>query len=133
MGQNADTLKKGWDAFGNGDLDGASEFWADDIRWDGTNDDRLTLGGRIEGKDAIKEKLASLGDTWENFQATPDEFHESDDTVIVLGHNEATAKETGKDMKVPFVQVWRFQDGKATEVLALTDTFEAAKTLGLTG
>jgi ketosteroid isomerase-like protein len=130
MGENADILKKGWQAFNEGDLDGASEFWADDIRWDGTNDDRLPLGGRIEGKDAIKEKLGGLGDFWEDFSATPDEFHDSDDTVIVLGHNEAKGKETGKDVRVPFVQVWRFKEGKATEVLALTDTFETAKALG---
>jgi uncharacterized protein len=133
MGQNADTLKKGWEAFGNGDLDGASEFWADDIRWDGTNDDRLPLGGRIEGKDKIKEKLAGLGEIYDEFSATPDEFHDSDDTVIVLGHNDAKAKESGTQVKVPFVQVWRFSDGKATEVLALTDTFEVAKALGHSG
>jgi ketosteroid isomerase-like protein len=133
MGENADKLKQGWEAFGQGDLDGASEFWADDITWDGTNDDRLPLGGRIEGRDAVKEKLASLGDIYESFNAKPDEFHDSDDTVIVLGHNEAKAKETGTSVKVPFVQVWRFQDGKASEVLALTDTFEVAKALGHAG
>ena len=130
MGENADILKKGWEAFGQGDLDGASEFWADDIRWDGTNDDRLTLGGRIEGKDAVKEKLASLGEAWEEFSATPDEFHDSDDTVIVLGHSEGKAKEGGTEVKLPFVQVWRFRDGKATEVLALNDSWEIAKALG---
>jgi ketosteroid isomerase-like protein len=133
MGENAETLKKGWQAFGEGDLDGASEFWADDIRWDGTNDDRLPLGGRIEGKDKIKEKLAGLGEIYDEFTATPDEFHDSDDTVIVLGHNEGKAKDSGKEVRVPFVQVWRFSDGKATEVLALTDTFEVAKALGHTG
>ncbi len=133
MGENADKLKQGWQAFGQGDLDGASEFWADDIRWEGTNDDRLPLGGTIEGKDALKEKLASLGDIYESFSATPDEFHDSDDSVIVLGHNEGTAKETGSEVKVPFVQVWRFRDGKASEVLALTDTFEVAKALGHAG
>ncbi len=130
MGENADKLKQGWQAFGQGDLDGASEFWADDIRWDGTNDERLTLGGRIEGKDALKAKLATHGDAWDEISAMPDEFHDSDDTVIVLGHNEARAKETGTQVKVPFVQVWRFKDGKATEVLALTDTYETAKALG---
>jgi uncharacterized protein len=133
MGENADKLKQGWQAFSEGDLDGASEFWADDIRWDGTNDDRLTLGGRIEGRDAVKEKLAAIGEHWESFRPTPDEFHDSDDTVIVLGHNEAKAKESGKEVRVPFVQVWRFKEGKATEVLALTDTFETAKALGLAG
>jgi ketosteroid isomerase-like protein len=130
MGQNGETLKRGWQAFGQGDLNGASEFWADDIRWDGTNDDRLLLGGRIEGKDEVRKRLERIGDQWENFSAVPDEFHESDDTVIVLGHGEGKAKETGKDVKWPFVQVWRFREGKAVEVLALADTFEIAKALG---
>ena len=130
MGENADKLKQGWQAFGEGDLDGASENWSDDIRWEGTNDERMPLGGRIEGKDSLKEALAGLGEIFESFSATPDEFHDSDDTVIVLGHSEAKAKETGKEIRWPFVQVWRFKDGKATEVLALADTFEVAKALG---
>jgi hypothetical protein len=131
MGENADNLKRGFEAFGKGDLDGASETWADDIRWDGTNDERMPLGGRIEGKDALKQALAGLGETWERFSAVPDEFHDSDDAVVVLGHGEGKAKETGKEVKWPFVQVWRFKEGRATEVLALADTFEVAKALGL--
>jgi hypothetical protein len=50
--------------------------------------------------------------------------------VIVLGHTEAKAKDGGKEVRVPFVQAWRFKEGNATEVLALTDTFEVAKALG---
>jgi ketosteroid isomerase-like protein len=131
MGENADALKRGFEAFGNGDLDAASETWADDIRWEGTNDERMPLGGRIEGRDALKQALAGLGETWESFAAVPDEFHDSDGAVIVLGHGQGKAKETGREIKWPFVQVWRFSDGKATEVLALADTFEVAKVLGL--
>ena len=131
MGENADLIKQGFEAFANGDLDGASEFWADGIRWEGTNDERLPLGGRIEGKDKVKEALAAIGESWEDFSAIPDEFHDSDDTVIVLGHGHGKGKETGKEIDWPFVHVWRFDDGQATEVLALADTFETAKALGL--
>ena len=131
MGENADRLKQGFEAFASGDLDGASEFWADDIRWDGTNDDRLPLGGRLEGKDTVKEALAGIGEHWDDFSAVPDEFHDSDGTVIVLGHGHAKGKESGREIDWPFVHVWRFNDeGKAREVLALADTFEFAKALG---
>jgi hypothetical protein len=130
MGENADNLKRAYEAFANGDLDGATEVWSDGITWDGTNDDRLPLGGRIEGKDDVKQALAELGSAWERFSATPDEFHDSDGTVIVLGHGEGKAKETGTEARWPFVHVWRFSDGQATEVLALADTYEIAKALG---
>ncbi len=53
------------------------------------------------------------------------------DTVVVLSHVEATAKETDKSVKLPFVHIWRFNsDGQATEVQALTDTAMAADALG---
>ncbi len=61
---------------------------------------------------------------------TPDEFHEDGDTVIVLSHSEAKAKETGKEVKLPWVHTFRFGDGKVTEVQALTDTALAADALG---
>ena len=107
------------------------ETWHEDFRWEGSNDERLLLGGRLEGRDAAAEALAKVGEAWEDFSAVPDEFHESDDTVIVLGHAEGKAKETGKSVKYPFVHVWRLREGKATEVLALSDTFEVAKALGI--
>jgi hypothetical protein len=129
MGENADRLKQAYEAFADGDLDGATELWSDGLTWDGTNDDKLPLGGRIEGKDSVKQALAGLGEQWESFSAVPDEFHDSDGTVIVLGHGQGKAKKTGTELKWPFVHVWRFSDGEATEVLALADTYEIAKAL----
>jgi ketosteroid isomerase-like protein len=78
-----------------------------------------------------RRRWRASAETWENFSAVPDEFHDSDDAVIVLGHGEGKAKETGTEARWPFVQVWRFKEGKATEVLALSDTFEIAKAVGL--
>lgn len=108
------------------------EIWQDDFRWEGTNDERLPVGGRHEGKDAAAQALARIGESWEDFSAVPDEYHESGDTVVVLGHAEGKAKETGESVKYPFVQVWRMRDGKAAEVLSLSDTFEVAKAMGHT-
>ncbi len=131
MGENAEVIKRGYEAFADGDLEAVKENWADDFRWEGTNDEKLPLGGRLEGRDNVVEKLAGLGEQFESFSATPDEFHDSDETVIVLGHAEGKAKKTGKELKWPFVHVWRMRDGKATEVLALADTFELAKALDI--
>ena len=131
MGADADTLKSAYEAFGRGDIEATMEAWHDDIRWEGTNDDRLPGGGRHEGKDAVVQALAAIQEAWRDFSVTPDEYHESGDTVIVLGHAEGTAASTGNSAKWPFVHVWRMQDGKAREALILADTYELAKTLGL--
>jgi uncharacterized protein len=127
---NADTLKQGYEAFGQGDLDGATANFADDVRWENPEAPQVPNNGVTEGKDAVKQLFASLAEYWESFSITPDEFHESGDTVIVLSHAEAKAKETGKEVTLPWVHIWRFRDGKVTEVQALTDTALAADALG---
>src|SRR3712207_3374815 len=127
---NADILKAAFQAFAEDDLDRVMEAWHDDIRWEGTNDDRLPVGGRHQGKEDVMNSLRNIAEHWSAYSATPDELHEDGDTVIVLGHVDATAKKTERQVSYPFVHVWRFEDGKAKEVLALSDTFEVAKALG---
>jgi ketosteroid isomerase-like protein len=128
---NVDTLKQGYEAFGRGDLDGASENFSDDIRWENPEASQVPNSGATTGKEDVKALFASLGDYWSSFALTPDEFIDGGDTVVVLSHVEATAKETGNSVKLPFVHIWRFGgDGKATEVQALTDTAMAAEALG---
>jgi ketosteroid isomerase-like protein len=127
---NTDTLKQGYEAFGRGDLDGAIENFADDIRWENPEAPQFPNNGVTEGKDSVKELFASLSNYWESFNLTPDEFIEQGDTVVVLSHSEAKGKETGKEVKLPWVHIWRFSDGKASEVQALTDTALAADALG---
>ena len=127
---NTDILKDGYAAFGRGDLDGATENFADDIRWENPEAPQVPNSGVTEGRDAVKQLFAELGEYWESFSITPDEFIDDGDTVVVLSHAEAKGKETGKEVKLPFVNVWRFRDGKASEVQALTDTALAADALG---
>lgn len=128
---NTDILKAAFQAFADDDLDRVMEAWHDDIRWEGTNDDRLPVGGRHEGKEDVMDSLRNIAAEWSDYSATPDEFVEDGDTVVVLGHVDATAKKTDNRVSYPFVHVWRFEDGKAKEVLALSDTFEIAKALGI--
>jgi uncharacterized protein len=127
---NTDTLKEGYEAFGRGDLDGATQNFADDIRWENPEAPQIPNNGVTEGKDNVKQLFADLGSYWESFSITPDEFIESGDTVVVLSHAEAKGKDTGTEVKLPWVHIWRFSDGKVTEVQALTDTALAANALG---
>lgn len=127
---NTDSLKQGYEAFGRGDLDGATANFADGIRWENPEASQVPNSGVTEGKDAVKQLFASLGEHWDSFSIVPDEFLESGDTVVVLSHADAKAKETGTEVKLPFVHIWRFDGDKVTEVQALTDTALAAEALG---
>jgi ketosteroid isomerase-like protein len=127
---NSDTLKQGYEAFGRGDLDGATENFADDVRWENPEAPQIPNSGVTQGRDDVKQLFAELGNYWESFTIVPDEFIESGDTVVVLIHSEAKGKDSGKEVKLPWVHIWRFSDGKVVEVQALTDTALAADALG---
>ena len=130
MATNADTIKKGFDSFNSGDIDGLDEVWADDVRWEGSGAQELPGGGVHEGKQAVMQMAGSIPEQWESFQALPDEFVEDGDTVVVLGRLEGSSKQ-GKDVKVPFVHIWRMEGGKGKRVQALTDSLELARALGV--
>jgi ketosteroid isomerase-like protein len=131
MAVDVDALKERYDRFAQGDMEGALDLWSDDFVWEGSDSPDMPGSGRHEGKEAAIEVLQQAVGSWDKFELQMDEFHESGDTVIVLGHAEGTAKQTGTSGKWPFVHVWRMKDGKANEALILADTYELAKTLGL--
>src|SRR5215210_7843604 len=104
MSQNTDVLNRGFEAFNQGDTDTVAEAFADDVRWEGPNAKELPGGGTHEGKDALMQALGEIFDSWESFNAIPDEYIEQGDTVVVLGHTEGRTK-AGNDIKTPFVHV----------------------------
>jgi ketosteroid isomerase-like protein len=130
MADNTQILKDGYQAFAKGDIQAATQSFADDITWEGPNTDRIPGSGTHTGVDQIVQNVWSvIPGTWDDFSVTPDEFIEDNGTVVVLGHNEATAKSTGKKIKVPFVHVWRFEGDKAKRVQTLSDTAVIAEAL----
>ena len=127
MSQNTDALKKGYEAFGNGDLEGAMADWHDDVRWEGSESTRIPGNGVHEGKQAIAGALQETVGSYDSFTVTPDEFLEDGDTVVALGHTEASKGD--KSAKLPFVHIWRFEGGKVKRAQILTDTAVAAEML----
>ena len=82
-----------------------------------------------KGKDKVLEMLGGIAEDWEQFQATPDEFIDAGDTVIVLGHLTGKYKDSGNEIKSPFVHVWRMSDGKGKRVQTLVDTHEVLEAM----
>jgi len=131
VSENTDALQRGYDAFGQRDLETIRSIWSDDIEWQGPDYEPLPQSGRLQGPDAVFEMFGDLFERWEGLSVVPDEFVEDGDTVVALGHLEGRAKESGEQVKVPFAHVWRMSDGKVERVQILEDTAVLAKALGV--
>jgi uncharacterized protein len=128
MSENVDVLKRGYDAFNSGDQETLAGVFADDVRWEGPNDDRVPGAGTFDGKEDALGALGQAVEPFESFSSQPDEFIEQGDTVVVLGHTEAKAK-SGNELKVPFAHVWRLEDGTIKRGQILTDTAAVLRAL----
>ena len=76
MAGNVDTAKQAYEAFSNGDVQAATENWADDIVWDGGGQD-LPGGGEHQGKDAALDVLGKAVGAWDEFVLHIDELLEA--------------------------------------------------------
>jgi uncharacterized protein len=122
MSTNTDALKRGYEAFNRGDVDGVMEIFSDNIEWEGPNAEGVPMSGTYRGKEEVARGFAQIAESWDPFRVSPDEMVEQGDTVVVLSHIEGSARTTGQDVKIPGVEVWRMSDGVAHRAQTLVDT-----------
>jgi ketosteroid isomerase-like protein len=109
---NEDLLRKGFDAFGKGDMDTLRELFADDVVWHFPG--KSQLAGDYRGKEEV---LGFLGKSFELSGGTLRlEIHDvlaNDEHGTVLTH--VTGQREGKSLDDNSVQVFHIRDGKVTE------------------
>ena len=129
MAGHIDVMRQRYDAFNQGDVEGATQDWSDDFVWQGSNSTELPGGGKHTGKDQALQVLQQAVGAWDEFKLSADEFFEDGDTVVVLGHTEVS--KGGNSASTPVVHIWRWQGEKIKRLQILTDTLQAAQLLGV--
>ncbi len=109
---NEDLLRRGYEAFGSGDMATLNELFSDDIVWHVGG--RNPLSGDYEGKDAVFGFFAkTMETTGGSFRLELHDMLANDDHGI--GLLVARGEREGKTLEDRGVQVLHFKDGKATE------------------
>jgi ketosteroid isomerase-like protein len=119
---NVQIVRRSYEAFARGDMDAVLADMDEGIEWQQAQG--LPHGGTYHGISEVKANVfAPLDrDWWSEFSAAPDELLDAGDEVVVLGRYRGTAKETGKQLDVPFVHVWSLRGGKAWRFRQFLDT-----------
>jgi ketosteroid isomerase-like protein len=115
-------VKRSYDAFARGDMDGVLGDMDPDIEWHQAQG--LPHGGYYRGLDEVRRNIFDPLDAewWDGFTAVPDEFLDAGEHVVVLGRYRGTAKQTRRPLDVPFVHVWTLRDEKAVRFRQFLDT-----------
>jgi ketosteroid isomerase-like protein len=129
MAGHISEMRQRYDDFNRGDIEGATQSWADDFVWQGSNSTDLPGGGEHTGKQQALQVLQQAVGAWDEFRLTADEFYEDGDTVVVLGHTDV--KKGGNSAQTPVVHIWRWEGDQIKRLQVLTDTLQAAQLLGV--
>lgn len=129
MAGHIDLMRERYETFNQGNVEEATQEWADDFVWQGSNSTELPGGGEHSGKDEALSVLQEAVEAWDEFKLSADEFFEDGDTVVVLGHTQL--KKGDNSAETPVVHIWRWEGDQIKRLQILTDTLQTAQMLGV--
>jgi hypothetical protein len=119
---NLELVQRSYEAFARDDLDAVLADMHPEIEWHQAQG--LPHGGFYRGVEEVRRNIFDPLDEewWDEFTAEPDQFLDAGSEIVVLGRYRGVAKQTGKELDVPFVHVWSVQAGKAVRFRQFLDT-----------
>jgi uncharacterized protein len=127
MGANADTVKSGWDAFAQGDLDGAVATTSDSAKI--VIPDSLPWGGTYTGPDGFKEMIGKFLSNFDEVHPTPQEFLEADDGHVLVTVTGVGTTKSGNELSGDSIWLYKVDDGEISRAEFYGDTATAVEAL----
>jgi ketosteroid isomerase-like protein len=130
-GQNIDTTRQMYQAFGRGDVQAMLDLVTEDIDW--STDAAIPSApwyGPRQGKAGVATFFEAIGQTGPVTEFTPLAFASNDDgDVMVFIRYAFTVTSTGKNVAMNMHHYWKFRDGKACFVRSSEDTAQVTAAL----
>ena len=126
MIDNADRVRRLYDAAARGDFTAWVEHLHEGIEWHTADHDTY------HGAEAVITGLSSRIEDFEGFAIDVHRIISAGDTIVVEARYRAIAKATGKVLDAEGVHIFDLRDGKIVRVQQYTDTFQFADVRGCT-
>lgn len=128
--QNVEIVKRGYEAFGRGDIQALLDLFADDIEWTSPGPPELPTAGTRRGRQQVAEFFQVIDQVFEIQQFEPTAFVAQGDLVVALGTDTARIKATGKVVTEDWAHAFTVRGGKIVKMREYIDT--SAVVAGLT-
>ena len=124
-----DTVRRFYDALGNGDVPAVLSLLDAQVQW--TEAERFPYyNGTWRGPQAVLANLLKpLSIDWEGFSARAHEFIVEGDRVVSLGTYSGKFKKTGRSFSAAFAHVWTVRGDKLARFDMHTDTAKVLEAL----
>ncbi len=110
--ENAELVRRGYEAFSAGDMATLSEIFAEDAVWHVAGSG--VLSGRREGRDSILAYFGELGKRSEgNLKVTVQDIVAGENHTVALQHN--NAESNGRTLDMDGAIAFQVRDGKIIE------------------
>jgi hypothetical protein len=128
MATNIEALRLIYDAFNRGDIPAVVNAMTPDVEWHMAESSVYADGSPYRGPDAVVQGVfGRLGADFDGFRVKPEEFLDAGETVIVLGHYEATARTTRMPVRAEFAHIFTMRGGRIHHYRQFTDTAKLEK------
>ena len=84
-------------------------------------------GMTYEGRDAVRDYLAGISETWDALRCEPVEFRTVGRCLVMHGHWRASGGASGVTVESPLLVVHEIRDGKIVWLRGFTDEEEAIR------
>ena len=127
MGANADTVRSGWDAFAEGDLDTAVATTSDSAKI--VIPDSLPWGGTYTGPDGFKEMIGKFLSNFDEVRPEPQEFLEAEGGRVLVTVKGVGTTKSGNELSGDSVWLYTVDDGEISRAEFYGDTATAVEAL----
>ena len=122
--QNIEIVKRGYEAFGQGDINGLLALCAENIEWVTPGPSEMPTAGIRRGHEQVAKFFTALDELFEIQRFEPKQFIAQGEQVVVLGDDTAKVKATGKVLTEAWAHAFTIRDGKIAAFREYIDTAE---------
>lgn len=130
--QNVAIVKRGYEAFGRGDVNGVLELCAEDVEWVSSGPSEMPTAGTRRGRQQVGQFFQALDQVFEIQRFEPKQFVAQGDQVVVLGSDTGKVKATGKVLTEEWAHVFTIRNGTIAAFREYIDTAQVVMELRAT-
>jgi ketosteroid isomerase-like protein len=130
VSKKTEMLRRGYEAFNRGDVDGALEAIHPDVVWH-TYIVPGPGGGTYHGHEGVRELWSDAQRIFGGFRNVPEEVFEESERVVVFVRIEGVGTKSGVAVQARIAHLYEFRDDLAVLVRSFEDREEALRAAGL--